>query len=180
MITVPNRQQSGFTLIEVMIVVAIMGIFLAIAAPSLVATTQRFRALGETSGFVKDLQFARSEAIKQGIPVTLCASSDGATCLSSTTWNTGWIIFADPAANKTVGTILRLQKGWTGTDTLVADNSVSSLTYSRDGFMIALPGTGTVTFTLHTTPANSFATQCVAIIKTGRQVVQAAGTGACV
>ncbi|MGS0741683.1 GspH/FimT family pseudopilin [Glaciimonas sp. GG7] len=169
----------GFTLIEVMIVVAIIGIFMAVAMPSFMGTTQRFRSLGEISGFTKDLQFARSVAIEQGLPATICASVDGATCSSSTSWNTGWIVFVDPLANQTVGTILRLQKSFVGTDTLVANNAVSWLTYSRDGFMVALPGTGTVTFTLHTTPVNSAATQCVAIIKTGRDVVQAAGTGAC-
>ena len=177
-----RQSQNGITLIEVIVVVAIVGILISIAAPSFVTTTQKFRILEKASSFVGALQFARAEAIKEGAPVTICASSDGATCLNVNTWQKGWIIFSDPLANKTVGTILKKQKSWTSTDTMLADNSVSSVTFSRDGFAIALPvtaGTGMVTFTLHSTPINTNATRCISLNKIGRQETQIAGTGAC-
>lgn len=176
------HSQIGLTFLEVMVVIAIASILLAIAAPSFTGTTQRFRALAEANELVRDMQFARSEAIDQGLPVTICASIDSATCSSaSDAWHKGWIVFADPTASKIVGTnpLIRIQKRWTGSDTFTADNSTSSITFSREGFTLGLPGTGTVTFTLHTNPLNSAATQCVAIIKTGRVQIQSAGMGTC-
>lgn len=174
-----RRVERGFSLIELMIAIGIVAITAVIAVPSFIGTTNRYKAMSEVSGFAGDLGFARSEAIKQGSSVTICVSSDGVTCLAANNWEQGWIMFSDPNANKTVGTIIRRQKSFTTSDTFIADNSASSITYSRDGFTIGLPGTGVVTVTLHTTPTDNQTTQCVAISKTGRHVTQAAGTGAC-
>ncbi|MFZ6648993.1 GspH/FimT family pseudopilin [Undibacterium sp. TJN25] len=172
-------QQRGVTLLEVLIVMVIGGILVALAAPSFTATTQKFRILGEANEMVRDMQFARTEAIKQGLPVTICASVNGTACSSaSNAWHKGWIVFVDPNADKTVSAIVRVGKNWSGTDTFTADNSANSITFGREGFTIGLPA-GTVTFTLHTSPLNTKATQCVAIIKTGRVEVQSAGIGAC-
>lgn len=181
MVNLNYQLQRGVTLLEVLVVLVIVGIMAALAAPAFTNSTQRYRTLGEANEFVRDMQFARTEAIRQGLPVTICASTDGATCsTSSNAWNKGWVVFSDPTANKTVGagSIVRIQKGWTGKDTFVADNSAASVTFGREGFTVGLPAS-TVTFTLHTSPANTAATQCVAIIKTGRVQVQSAGTGAC-
>ncbi|MFT5532534.1 MAG: type IV fimbrial biogenesis protein FimT [Burkholderiaceae bacterium] len=175
--SLPRDVSAGFTLIEVIVVIAIAAILLALAVPSFVSTTQRFRTLGEINSFTHDLQFARTEAIKQGVSVSVCASADGATCLNANTWHKGWIVFTDATETRTVDALLRVQTGWTNTDTLIADNAVSSLTFSRGGFTVGLPGTGTVTTTLHTTPLNSAATRCLTLIKTGRQQVLSTGPG---
>ncbi|MFT5590057.1 MAG: type IV fimbrial biogenesis protein FimT [Bradyrhizobium sp.] len=178
--TLRRDVSAGFTLIEVIVVIAISAILLSLAVPSFVSTTQRFRTASEINGFAHDLQYARTEAIKQGVSVSVCASVDGATCLKANTWHKGWIVFADAAELLKVtkpADLLRIQPGWTNTDTLVADNAVFSFTFSRDGYTVGLPGTGTVTTTLQTTPLNSAATQCLALIKTGRQEVLPPGPG---
>ena len=165
-------RSSGMTLIEVLVAVAIVAVLAGLAGPSFISTIQRFRSLNETSAFVGDLQFARTEAIKQGQPITLCASTDGTNCLTTSAWNTGWIIFSDPKADKTIcGTcLLRIQKSWSGTDIFAASAGTSAVTFNRDGFRASPPlSTGTVTFTLHTIPLNSNATQCVTVSLTGRQ-----------
>jgi type IV fimbrial biogenesis protein FimT len=179
MLTLRRDDSAGFTLIEVIVVIAIAAILLSIAVPSFVSTTQRFRTLGEINSFAHDLQFARTEAIKQGASVSVCTSADGLTCLGVNTWHKGWIVFTDATESLTVDPAnrLRIQPGWTNTDTLVADNAVFSFTFSRGGYTVGLPGTGTVTTTLQTTPLNSAATQCLALIKTGRQQVLPAGPG---
>ena len=175
-----NQKRSvGFSLIELMIVIAIAAILATLAAPSFIATTQRFRSLSESSSFASDLQYARSEAIKQGLPVTLCSSSDGSTCAASNNWHFGWIIFSDPAATQTAtpGSILRKQKSWVGTDTFVANSAISAITYNRDGFR-SLPSSsaGPVTVTLHTSPANNNATRCITVSATGRLRTLSYGT----
>ena len=175
-----QKYSIGFTLIELLIVIAIAAILATLAGPFFIATTQRFRSLSESGTFAGDLQYARSEAIKQGLPVTVCASFDGSTCAATNSWHHGWIIFSDPAANQTVspGTILRKQKSWVGTDTFIASSSVAAITYRRDGFR-SMPSnsSGIITVTLHTSPANNNATQCITVSATGRQRTLSYGTG---
>ena len=176
------QRRAGFTLVELVVTIAIAGILIALAAPSFVTTTQKMRALGEANGFANDLQFARSEAIKRGQPVSLCVSSNGTSCLTTGTWQQGWIVFADPLGDLTVSaaTTLRVQKSWIGSDTfkdLVAPSTAtSSITFSREGF---LAGSTAIVLALHTTPSNSAATQCVELKRTGRQRVLSNGVGSC-
>ena len=171
----------AFTLIELMIVVALVAVLLVIAIPSFKALTQRNRVAGEINSFVSDLQFARSEAIKRGQPVSLCASADGATCLGTNSWNQGWIVFNDVNGSGTMNNALdvrlRVRAGWTSGDTFGANPTLSALTYSREGFA-AIPG-GAVTMPLRTSPVNSSATRCVAINRVGHHTVQSPGTGSC-
>lgn len=166
------RRSCGLTLIEILIVIAIVAVLAALAGPSFISTTQRFRTLSEISTFAGHLQFARSEAIKQGQPITLCASSDGANCLVTSVWNTGWIIFSDPAADKKIcpTCLLRVQKSWSGTDTFSASGTTSAITFNREGFrMVPASSAGIITFTLNTSPFNANATQIINLSVTGRQ-----------
>lgn len=170
----------GMTMIEIIVVIAIVAILAMIAVPSFVSSTQRIRVASNASSLFSAMTFARSEAIKRGIPVTICASSDQATCLSSNVWETGWMVFTDVNANKTVGTILKVQPKLTGADTFRSSNAAASVTFSRDGFAMGFPtGVPILTFTAHTTPDNVNATKCVAISKTGRMATQSAGSGSC-
>jgi len=168
-----TRNDFGLTLVELLLVVLIVGIFATLAVPSFVGIIQNNRVANEVNGFVGDLQFARSEAIKQGQPVSICVSSDGATCMNSTNWHSGWIVFANPtglASPSSAAMVLRRQRTWTSTDTFVASNSISAFTYSRDGFATSIPGI--ITMTLHTSPSNPTASRCVEVNLVGRQQVQ--------
>ena len=176
-------------MIELIVVIAIVAILSAVAAPSFVSTTQRFRVMAEMNVFAGDLNFARAEAVKQGLPVMMCpANSDVTDCATTNTWQSGWIVYAfmDSAA-PTVKTVLRKQVAWatsntSNKDTLTGDNSSPYLvTFSRDGFAAAAPtaSTGLTTFTLRTTPTNNAATKCVQINKAGRQVTLSYTVGSC-
>lgn len=73
--------QSGFTLMELMIVVVIVGILLAIALPSFSDSIDRNRLRAITNTLYGDLQFAKSEAIKRNQPMTV-----DFTVTNATTW----------------------------------------------------------------------------------------------
>src|ERR1700760_1109011 len=87
-LAVPQRgmRASGFTLLEVLMTIAVAAILMGIAIPSFRYITNANRIASELNGLLGDLQFARSEAIKEGRTVTVCQSGDGATCTNSTSW----------------------------------------------------------------------------------------------
>src|SRR5580692_2979190 len=108
--------QTGFTLMELLMTIAIAAIVATIGIPSFQYVTNSNRVAGEVNGLLADLQFARAEAIKEGQPVTVCMSKGGVTCdTTGNAWNSGWIVYSNPTgngANTTIpsaGSILRIQ-----------------------------------------------------------------------
>ena len=87
-----NRQR-GFTLIELIITVAIVVILLTVGVPSFQEMMRSNRAATHANEFLTALNFARSEAVKRGRNVSLCPSTDQATCTGGTNWAAGWIVF---------------------------------------------------------------------------------------
>ena len=157
---------------ELLVVVAIVAILLGIGVPSYRYITNSHRMSSEVNGLLGDLQFARAEAIKEGQPITACVSRDGATCdVGSITWQEGWIVFQDSNNNQTVDpgeAVLRVQNAFSGTDTFVANNGVSSVTFNREGFATAAgAGFPSATVTLHEQSANAAWTRCLYINSIG-------------
>jgi type IV fimbrial biogenesis protein FimT len=95
-----STPHGGFTLIEMMVTLAVAATLLSAAAPSFVALIDDNRAAGAANDVLASLQFARSEAVKRAADVTLCPSSDGAGCSDGTDWKNGWIIFVDIDGNE--------------------------------------------------------------------------------
>ncbi|MEO7773507.1 MAG: GspH/FimT family pseudopilin [Steroidobacteraceae bacterium] len=102
----------GFTLIELMIAVLIFAILAAIGIPSWRDTMQNNRVTGATNNIVTALNVARSEAVRRGVPVTLCGVANpdldpaNLVCAGDTDWTTGWMVFRDnaaPAGQRTAG-----------------------------------------------------------------------------
>src|SRR5215469_11528870 len=91
------RGGAGFTITELMVVMTIVAILLGVGVPSYRYIQNSYRMSAEMNSLVGDLMYARAEAIKEGQPVAVCASSDGLTCSGATTWHGGWIVFPDPA-----------------------------------------------------------------------------------
>jgi len=79
------RKSFGFTLMELMVAVAIIGILAALAAPSFNKMLDRNRLKGAAEGLFNDLQLARTEAIKRNQDVDVTFSATGPT----TTWAYG-------------------------------------------------------------------------------------------
>jgi type IV fimbrial biogenesis protein FimT len=165
------KRQTGFSITELMVVLAIVAILLGIGVPSYRYITNSYRMSAEVNGLLGDLQYARSEAIKEGQTVTTCVSTNGATCAggANVNWANGWIVFADPNANVTVDggeTVLRVQGGFAGTvpDTFNATNNVTAITYNREGFArTAAAGFLATTITLQDSTANGAWRRCLVI-----------------
>lgn len=82
---------AGFTLIELMVTLAVVGILAAVAVPAMTSLIAGNRLAGASGELASSLQLARSEAIRRNAQVTICASINGTTCTASTDWST-WIV----------------------------------------------------------------------------------------
>lgn len=84
----------GFTLVEVTVVLALVGIMAGLGIPALRSFTGSMRVTSATNDVFAALLLARSEAVKLRARVALCPSQDGATC-AAVHWDRGWIVFHD-------------------------------------------------------------------------------------
>jgi type IV fimbrial biogenesis protein FimT len=96
--------QRGFTFGELMVTLALLSIVLMIAVPSFAVIIRNSRLITQIYDFNAALNLARSEAIKRGRSVTVCASADQTACGGTTgcNWEQGWIVFVDPNNNHVV------------------------------------------------------------------------------
>jgi type IV fimbrial biogenesis protein FimT len=86
--------KSGFTLIELLITASIIGILTALSIPSFLDTVESMTTNSQAKTILSTLNLARSEAIKRGTRVGICASNDGTDCAAGA-WSNGWIVIVD-------------------------------------------------------------------------------------
>jgi len=90
----PNRSQKGFTLIEVMVTLMVLVIILGYAIPNMTDQIRDNRSLTFGEEFAGALSYARTEALKRGGLVSICASNvDRDGCGND--WTNGWLVFVD-------------------------------------------------------------------------------------
>lgn len=167
------NKTAGVTLIELMITISILVILLAIADPSYQYITNSNRIAAEVNGLLGDIQYARSQAIKQGQTITVCESSDGINCGNQNTWQNGWIVFFDADGNGAInGTevALRVQKPFIGSDTFISTNTISIIQFNREGFASGVPN-GTL-FQLHDSSNSTNWTRCLSVNLSGLSVIE--------
>jgi type IV fimbrial biogenesis protein FimT len=108
------KRESGFTLIELMFVLAVAAILLSVAVPALQMFTTNSKQTGAINDFVSSMHLARNTAITTNARVTMCPSSNAASC-EAVGWESGWIVFRDANSNQNVD----------GTDAIIATGSPS-------------------------------------------------------
>jgi len=97
------RKESGATLIELVVTIAIAAILTTQAIPGFSRLVQSTHLTTETNRMISALALARSEAIKRGVRVTLCGSKDGTGCDAQGSYERGWTVFEDRDNNAQIG-----------------------------------------------------------------------------
>ena len=173
-----NKNIQGFTLIELIVTLAVVSILLLTGIPMLNQMTTNNRLVTQINNIAGSLAVARSESIKRGNSITLCGSTDGATCNSSS-WESGWIVFSDADNNavlsSTAGTsesMLRIVGQFSGGSTLrlSQSDSTSIIRYKPDGSLrdLGTDGTNKATFTLCDNTATPTKAKAININPLGR------------
>ncbi|HKJ61181.1 MAG TPA: GspH/FimT family pseudopilin [Hyphomicrobiales bacterium] len=109
---IPNRI-SGFTLIEILIVLAMISIMVSLVSVSVSEAMNASRSTSGKATLIGALTRARSFAASGNVDVVLCPSVDNKTCSSGFHWENGWIGFAaiDAGSDRTGNDPLLLQQG---------------------------------------------------------------------
>ena len=167
----------GFTLIETMMVVVIVGILAAVAGPSMVEMYRTSRLSAASSALQVSLNLARSEAIKRGSDSRVTVVANGAAGV----WTNGWTVFADgtsdangevaPTADTAVAPIVtRLEVVAAPTGPLTFTKSVGAadyFIYSGNGRLIDTAGAAVSGRTVWFSNAGSDRF-CLIVTNTGR------------
>jgi len=91
------KLQGGFTVIEIMVAIALLAVMVTIGVPAFTSTINSNETAAKSNAFLSALKMARSEATKRRQNIIVCASNNQTDCASNS-WSDGWIIFEDTDA----------------------------------------------------------------------------------
>jgi type IV fimbrial biogenesis protein FimT len=170
-----HSTQSGFSLIELMMAITMAGILMAVGVSSYKYVTVSNRVSGEINALLGDMQFARYEAVKEGLTVQICPvaaftppTTPPIACTATATWSTGWIVLSNAAATGGTSIVLRRQLPFANTsssDTLTNIAGTSPISFNREGYAVGL-GT-TDMFSLHDPNTITSYTRCLMVGASG-------------
>lgn len=135
---------SGVTMIELIVVVAMLAILATMAAPSMTRVALDGQATESINTLIASLRSARSEAVVgYKSRVIVCISSNGRTCTGGADWSNGWIVFVDKNSNNTMDgqdTLVRVASAQADALTIRAargDNnaSIARLEFDTEGML---------------------------------------------
>lgn len=183
--------QAGVTLIELMVVIAMVAIILAIGVPEYQNFTRSNTLLAEVHTLKGDIALARSEAATMGTNVVICPSGNpddtNPSCSGTNEWNTGWVILQATSAESCTagtGTPLKIQNAFASKNTATfspSNNAPTSLCFNRNGLPFSTTTATTLSgmFVFNTPDNNAGDRLCLAINGTGHMNILANGQSGC-
>lgn len=178
-------RQSGFTLIEVLVVVAIAAILASMAVPSFRTMLVKRSVQSAAETLVSDMRFARTEALTRSARVVICslaANSTSACAGSSGSWQNGWIVFVDMNSSGSLDAgddVVRVQQELPNIASIQSSTpggDLTKFTFEPAGW--AKAATQSFVFTpTGTVPAGTTRLVCISI--QGRPSLRSEGVSAC-
>lgn len=137
--TLPGSS-DGFSLSELLVTIAIVAIATSIGVPMLRGFIHDAAVSTAADQMLATLNYTRTEAVKRNTRVTMCRSTDGASCAASAEqgdWRGGWIVYvdgADAGALDEDDEILRVQAALSGSIAVLAAGAVADyVSYASNG-----------------------------------------------
>jgi type IV fimbrial biogenesis protein FimT len=130
------KRPHGFTLLEALIVMAVVTLLLGLAVPALGNARAAAHAGAARAALLDSLMTASSHAALTATHVVLCPSRDGTTCSGDPDWSPGWLAFADLDNNRLPGpneTVLRRQPALDGSTRLRSTIGRTRLVFQPNG-----------------------------------------------
>lgn len=129
---------TGFTLTEFAVTMAVAALFLTMAVPSYYTMLQNNRASYIVNKLAASLNFARMEAIKRGVKVSVCSAGNAAltTCGNGSQWAQGWIVFLDADNNNAIDSnndLVKVSEALPAGAAVTSNQSIVS--YDSSGFV---------------------------------------------
>lgn len=160
----------GFTLVELMITLVVAAIFMTAVVPSYRSLIQNNRAVTLSNDFITSISLAKSEAIKRGETVSICASANATqtACGNNTNWPNGWIVFSDPNGDGVLANAadrIRVHQALENGASLAT--TANRVTFAATGFVTS----GAGTYTMSASGCVGSHGRIVTISNTGRTAV---------
>ena len=181
-----TTKQNGMTIIELMIVIAIAGVLVGLAIPSMRAILDNQRLSAANNDLISSMIIARSEAVRQKKHVTVCASADGINCNAGAAgianWSNGWIAFANTSsttltrnvATEPLISVFSAPKGISSLTLTVNNGAPSLLSYRPNGALGSVASNQEKLFTVCDSRGSANASATL-VSRTGRPKTQKTG-----
>jgi type IV fimbrial biogenesis protein FimT len=131
-----QKHESAFTLIELMVTIAVAAVVLTLGAPGFGRVIERNQLSAQINELVSTLHFARSEAVRRNDDLKVCHSADGVNC-GGAGYEVGWIIFIDDDGDDVwddpAEELIRVNEALSNNYTLHVNGNMDSFFYRAKG-----------------------------------------------